>query len=49
MAREIEIKLLVKSVPQLRAALKGLGARLALGGTGRVHEWNTVFDTPGEK
>jgi adenylate cyclase class 2 len=49
MAREIEIKLRVTSVLQLRAALQRMGARLASSGTGRVHEWNTVFDTPGEK
>jgi adenylate cyclase, class 2 len=45
MAREIEIKLRVKNIQQLRAALKRMGARLAQAGTARVHEWNTVFDT----
>jgi adenylate cyclase class 2 len=45
MAQEIEIKLRVKDAEALKAALKGMGARLLLGGTGRVHEWNTLFDT----
>jgi adenylate cyclase class 2 len=45
MAQEIEIKLRVKDTEALKAALKGMGARLLLGGTGRVHEWNTLFDT----
>src|ERR1700728_1482735 len=45
MAQEIEIKLRVEDARELRAALKDLGARTAYGGTGRVHEWNTLFDT----
>jgi adenylate cyclase, class 2 len=45
MAREIEIKLRVSDVHGFRIALKRMRARLVLGGTGRVHEWNTVFDT----
>src|ERR1700730_17866303 len=45
MAQEIEIKLRVKDAEGLRAALKGMGARALHDGTGRVHEWNTVFDT----
>src|ERR1700681_222177 len=45
MAQETEIKLRVKDAEGLRAALKGMGARVLHGGTGRVHEWNTVFDT----
>src|ERR1700732_1550483 len=45
MAQEIEIKLRVKDAEGLRAALKGMGARVLHDGTGRVHEWNTVFDT----
>jgi adenylate cyclase, class 2 len=48
MAREIEIKLRVKDVHELRAALKRMGAQLASSGTERVHEWNTVFDTTGQ-
>jgi adenylate cyclase class 2 len=46
MTQEIEIKLRVKDANHLRAALKRMGARLVTGGNGRVHEWNTVFDTP---
>jgi adenylate cyclase, class 2 len=45
MAQEIEIKLRVKDAEGLRAALEDLGARTVHGGTGRVHEWNTLFDT----
>src|SRR5580704_13291005 len=45
MGQEIEIKLRVNDADGLRAALKGMGARVQHGGTGRVHEWNTVFDT----
>ena len=30
----------------LRAGLNRLGARLVGLGTGRVHEWNVIFDTP---
>jgi adenylate cyclase, class 2 len=45
MAQEIEIKLRVEDIDALKAALKKMGARLLLGGTGRVHEWNTLFDT----
>jgi adenylate cyclase, class 2 len=45
MAQEIEIKLRVKDARELRAALKDLGARTVYSGTGRVHEWNTLFDT----
>jgi adenylate cyclase class 2 len=48
MGREVEIKLRVKDVTRLRAALKGMGAQLASGGTGRVREWNTVYDTAEE-
>jgi adenylate cyclase, class 2 len=46
MAQEIEIKLKISDPNSLRAALKRLGARLVGGGTGRVHEWNVIFDTP---
>jgi adenylate cyclase, class 2 len=45
MPQEIEIKLRVKNVDELLAALKGLRARTVRSGTGRVHEWNTLFDT----
>jgi adenylate cyclase class 2 len=46
MPHEIEIKLHVKDLNAFRAALKRLGARSVSGRTGRVHEWNVVFDTP---
>jgi adenylate cyclase class 2 len=46
MAREIEIKLPVNDPGKLRAALKSMGARTVHRGTGRIHEWNTLFDTP---
>ena len=46
MAQEIEIKLKISDPNSLRAALKRLGARLVGRGTGRVHEWNVIFDTP---
>jgi adenylate cyclase class 2 len=49
MAREIEIKLRLNDVKQLRAGLKRMGARLASARTERVHEWNAVFDTPGQR
>jgi adenylate cyclase class 2 len=46
MAREIEIKLRIENMRVFLRALKGLGARPAGGGTGRVHEENVIFDTP---
>ena len=45
MGREIEIKLRIADVAKLRAALKRVGARVVGAGTGRVHEWNTLYDT----
>jgi adenylate cyclase class 2 len=45
MAQEIEIKIRIEDAKNLRAALKRLGARPKHKGTGRVHEWNTLFDT----
>jgi adenylate cyclase class 2 len=45
MAHEIEIKLRVQDLNGFHLALKRLGARKAFGGTGRVHEWNVLFDT----
>ncbi|HUE42438.1 MAG TPA: class IV adenylate cyclase [Candidatus Sulfotelmatobacter sp.] len=45
MAREIEIKLLVQDVAALRRKLRRVGARKAARGSGRVHEWNTLYDT----
>jgi adenylate cyclase, class 2 len=46
MAKEIEIKLRVNDVEELRGRLKRMGARLLSAGNERVHEWNTLFDTP---
>jgi adenylate cyclase, class 2 len=45
MAYETEIKLRVTNVEELRATLKRMGARTVHRGNGRVHEWNTLFDT----
>jgi adenylate cyclase, class 2 len=45
MAKEIEIKLRVNDVEELKGGLKRMGARLVSAGNGRVHEWNTLFDT----
>ncbi len=46
MARETEIKLKIDNPKAFRRALNRLGAKPATGGTGRVHEWNVIFDTP---
>jgi adenylate cyclase class 2 len=46
MATETEIKLRIDDVKEFRAALKRLGARPVFNGTGRMHEWNVLFDTP---
>ncbi|MHB8503812.1 MAG: class IV adenylate cyclase [Candidatus Acidiferrales bacterium] len=46
MAREVEIKLKISDAKALKRALKRLDARPAAGGSGRVHEWNVIFDTP---
>jgi adenylate cyclase, class 2 len=48
MATETEIKLRVNDVKEFRATLKRLGARSVFSGTGRVHELNILFDTPGK-
>ncbi len=45
MAHETEIKLRVPDLKGFHLALKRIGARKAFGGTGRVHEWNVLFDT----
>jgi len=42
--KEIEVKLRVADVAGLRRMLRKLGAKPV--GSGRVHEMNTVFDTP---
>jgi adenylate cyclase, class 2 len=49
MATETEIKLRVQDLKAFRAALKKLGARSVFGGSGRVHELNILFDTPGNQ
>ncbi|MGB7027862.1 MAG: class IV adenylate cyclase [Candidatus Acidiferrum sp.] len=46
MAQEIEIKLKISDAKALKRKLKRLAARPVGGGTGRVHEWNVIFDTP---
>jgi adenylate cyclase, class 2 len=46
MARETEIKLKISDVRAFHRALKKIGARVVGQGTGRVHEENTIFDTP---
>lgn len=46
MAQEIEIKLKITDLEALRRTLKKLGARLVGSRSGRVHEWNVLFDTP---
>jgi adenylate cyclase class 2 len=46
MAQEIEIKLRISDLKALRRILKRLGARSVGAGSGRVHEWNVIFDTP---
>src|SRR5262245_14932912 len=46
MARETEIKLKVEDVKGFERKLKKLGARTVGPADGRVHELNTIFDTP---
>jgi adenylate cyclase, class 2 len=46
MAQEIEIKLRISDQKAFRRTLKRLGARPVGGDSGRVHEWNVIFDTP---
>lgn len=46
MARETEIKLKVEDVKAFARKLKKLGAKTIGAGDGRVHEFNTIFDTP---
>jgi adenylate cyclase class 2 len=46
MAQEIEIKLRITDSKALKRMLKRLGARPVGQGSGRVHEWNVIFDTP---
>jgi adenylate cyclase, class 2 len=46
MARETEIKLKVEDRKAFERKLKKLGAKTVGAGGGRVHEFNTIFDTP---
>jgi adenylate cyclase, class 2 len=48
MGHETEIKLRIQDVKALQARLAKLGARRVFAGTGRVHEWNVLFDTPSQ-
>jgi len=46
MAKETEIKIRVEHVKAFERKLKKLGAKTVGAGQGRVHEFNTIFDTP---
>jgi adenylate cyclase, class 2 len=46
MAQETEIKLRISDAKAFKRKLKRLGAHTVGGGSGRVHEWNVIFDTP---
>lgn len=46
MPKEIEIKLKINDAKALRRELKRLHARPVGSASGRVHEWNVIFDTP---
>jgi len=46
MAKETEIKLKIEDVKAFERKLKKLGAKTVGAGGGRVHEFNTIFDTP---
>jgi adenylate cyclase class 2 len=46
MAKETEIKLQVHDLKAFERRLKKLGAETVGAGRGRVHEFNTIFDTP---
>src|SRR5712692_1696959 len=46
MAHEREVKLRIEHLKALVRALKKLGAKRVSDGSGRVHEWNVIFDTP---
>jgi adenylate cyclase, class 2 len=45
MGREIEVKLRVRDVGEFRKKLSRVGARTVVAGSGRVHEFNTLYDT----
>jgi adenylate cyclase, class 2 len=46
MAQEIEIKLKIGDAKVVLRTLKRLRAQTVGVGSGRVHEWNVIFDTP---
>ena len=46
MAKETEIKLEVRDLKGFQRKLKKMGAKTVGAGDGRVHEFNTIFDTP---
>src|SRR6516225_1197557 len=46
MASEREIKLKIDNEKALKKGLGRLGAKPVSRGSGRVHEWNVIFDTP---
>jgi adenylate cyclase class 2 len=46
MAQETEVKLRIADPQSFLGVLKKAGARRISAGTGRVHEWNLVFDRP---
>ena len=46
MAKETEIKLQIADLKAFERKLKKLGAKTVGAGGGRVHEYNTIFDTP---
>jgi adenylate cyclase class 2 len=46
MAKETEIKLAVRDLKAFERKLKKLGGKRIGTGTGRVHEFNVIFDTP---
>ncbi|HXE35899.1 MAG TPA: class IV adenylate cyclase [Verrucomicrobiae bacterium] len=46
MAQETEVKLRISDAKAFKRALKRLEARAVGRGSGRVREWNVIFDTP---
>jgi adenylate cyclase, class 2 len=46
MAKETEIKLEIRDLKGFARKLKRMGAKTVGTGDGRVHEFNTIFDTP---
>src|ERR1700722_18356084 len=49
MGRETEIKLRISDVETFRELLKRVGARTVVRGSGRVHEFNTLYDTEAQE